>query len=95
MKKRQWTGQQKLQIILEGFRDDKRVSELCNMHEIAQSQYYKWRDQFLKKGASIFDEHPDKKAERLKSENRRLKHVIGELTVELKKTEDELKWLES
>jgi len=95
MKNRKWTGKQKLEIVLEGFKEKMSVSELCNRFEIGQSQYYKWRDQFLKNGASVFDDKPDKKAERLQAENRRLKHVIGELTVELKKTEDELAWLES
>lgn len=95
MKNRKWTGKQKLEIVLEGLKEKHSVSELCNRHEVGQSQYYKWRDQFLKHGASIFDVQPDKKVERLQRENRRLKSLIGDLTVELKKTEDELAWLES
>ncbi len=95
MKNRKWTGKQKLQIVLEGFKEKAPVSELCNQFEIGQSQYYKWRDQFLKNGANIFDDKPDKKIEQLKAENRRFKHIIGDLTIELKKTEDELEWLES
>jgi transposase-like protein len=95
MKNRKWTGKKKLQIVLEGFKEKTPISELCNRFEIGQSQYYKWRDQFLKNGASIFDDKPDKKIDQLKAENRRLTHVIGNLTVELKKTEDELEWLES
>ena len=95
MKNRKWTGKQKLAIVLEGFKEQLSVAELCNKHEIGQSQYYKWRDQFLNNGASIFEIKPDKKIERLERENTKLKTVIGGLTVELKKTEDELKWLES
>jgi transposase-like protein len=95
MKNRKWTGKQKLAIVLEGFKNTLSVSELCTKHEIGQSQYYKWRDQFLANGASIFDNHSDKKSERLEREIIKLKTVIGGLTVELKKTEDELRWLES
>ena len=95
MKNRKWTGKQKLAIVLEGFKTNMGVSELCIKHEIGQSQYYKWRDQFLANGSSIFDITPDKKIAQLERENIKLKTVIGGLTVELKKTEDELKWLES
>ena len=95
MKNRKWTGKQKLAIVLEGFKTNMGVSELCIKHEIGQSQYYKWRDQFLANGASIFDMTSDKKSERLEREIVKLKTVIGGLTVDLKKTEDELRWLES
>ena len=62
----------------------------------AEFQYYKWREQFLKQGAKIFELGTnDKVLDRAKAENRKLKAIIGDLTVELKKTEDELAWLES
>jgi len=94
MKKRKWTSQQKLQIVLDGLSGKRSVSELCNQYEIVQSQYYKWRDQLLAQGNSVFEQLPDKQVDRLKQENRQLKGIIGELTVELKKTERELEWLE-
>ena len=95
MKKRKWLGTQKLQIVLDGLGEKRTVSELCNHHQISQSQYYKWRDQLLAQGNKIFDPNPDKTVERIKDENKHLKAIIGDLTVELKKTEKELKWLES
>ena len=85
MRNRKWTSKQKLGIVLEGFKGEKSVSELCNKHAIGQSQYYTWRDQFLVNGASIFEAHRDKKTERLEREIVKLKTVIGGLTVELKK----------
>jgi len=94
MKKRQWTAQQKLQIVLEGMSGKTPVSELCNRHQIVQSQYYKWRDSLMQNGSKIFEGQADKQVDRLKTENRKLKTMIGELTVELKKTEFELAWLE-
>ena len=95
MKKRDWKSQEKLQIVLAGLSGKMTISELCNLHEISQSQYYKWRDQLLKNSDQLFTSNSDKQVERLNRENRRLKTVIGDLTVELKKTEDELSWLES
>lgn len=95
MKNRKWTGKKKLQIVLEGFKEKIPISELCNRFEIGQSQYYKWRDQFIRNGFTIFDDKPDKKIEQLEAQVRQLTGYVGELTVELKKNEDELKWLES
>ena len=87
MKKRQLTNQQKMQIVLEGMRGKTSIAELCNKYEIVQSQYYKWRD-LLRSGADrIFVPDPDKEKDRLKRENTQLKTHIGELTIELKKTE--------
>jgi len=95
MKKRKWTGQKKLQIILEGVAGKRGMSELCTHYEISQSQYYKWRDQFLKSAHQLFDLNPDKKTERLEAKVKKLTGLVGELTIELKKTENELAWLES
>ena len=52
-------------------------------------QYYRWRDQFLANASQVFDSS-EKKTEKLTKENANLRRVIGDLTVELKKTEE---WL--
>ena len=91
MKRRQWTGQQKLQIVLEGLQTQGKISEVCSRYEISQVQYYKWRDQLLKNGTKAFENDPEKEKERLEKEVRKLKEIVGHLTVELKKTEFELR----
>lgn len=88
MKNRQWKPQEKLMIVLEGMRSTVSLAELCSRHQISQSQYYLWRDRLLKQGQMLFEHGgPDKRSSRLENENRQLKGIIGELTVELKKTE--------
>ena len=84
--KKQWTGQEKLAIVLQGLKGECSISELCNEHGITQGMYYKWRDQLLTDGAKLFDRGGvDHIQERLERENRKLKETIGELTIELKK----------
>ena len=88
MKNRQWKSQEKLMIVLEGMRSTVSLAELCSRHQITQSQYYLWRDRLLKQGQMLFEHGgPDKRSNHLENENRQLKGIIGELTVELKKTE--------
>jgi transposase len=91
MKYRKWSSEDKLMIVLEGFKAKVPLGELCSKFQISQSLYYKWRDQLLANGPKAFDHGGvDKSAERLRHENQKLKHIIGELTVELKKSDYDL-----
>lgn len=91
MKRRQWTSQEKLKIILEGLSGQIEISKLCAKYQIAQTQYYQWRDQLLKFGNQAFEQkNVSKKEQHLQLENAKLKRIIGDLTVELKKNDDEL-----
>lgn len=87
MRRRNWDSRLKAEIVLEGLRG-RPLGELCNKYEISQSQYYKWRDQFLSNASVAFEtSDSDRRTERLKAENNKLKGLIGELTVELKKSD--------
>ena len=89
MKRRRWESRQKAKIVLEGLKG-RPVAELCNEYQISQAQCYQWRDQFLARMPQVFvDDSRREKA--LTRENARLKRIIGDLTIELKKTEESLK----
>jgi transposase-like protein len=91
MRYRKWSSKDKLIIVLEGLKGQVPLGELCAKFQISQSLYYKWRDQLLNNGQKVFDHGGiNKSAERLQMENQKLKRIIGELTVELKKSEYEL-----
>ena len=91
MKKRKWRSQEKLRIVLEGLSGQIEISKLCAKYQIAQTQFYQWRDQLLKFGYQAFEtKNITKKEQHLESEVTKLKKIIGDLTVELKKTELEL-----
>lgn len=91
MKKRKWSNQQKAQIILEGLSGKIDISKLCNKYQIAQTQYYKWRDIFLKEAHTAFDvKKQSQKEQHLEGQVSKLKRIIGDLTIELKKNEYEL-----
>ena len=89
MKKRILSSKEKLEIVLEGLRGDTVLAEVCNRHEISQTAYYKWRDQLFAQSDSIYSRGAfSRSEERLKMENKKLREIIGDLTVELKKTLD-------
>lgn len=91
MDKRHWTSQEKLRIVLEGLSGQIEISKLCAKYQINQSQYYLWRDNLLKFGHQAFEtKNVTKKEQHLEQEVVKLKRIIGDLTVEIKKTEYEL-----
>jgi transposase-like protein len=87
MKRREWDPKTKAMIVLQGLKGTP-VSEICAEHQISQAQFYQWRDQFLSNSAKAFESKADQTQMRLERENARLKHMIGELTMELKKTDE-------
>ena len=88
MQRRQWDAKTKAKIVLEGL-SGKPVSELCSQRQISQAQYYQWRDKFVTEAYRAFEGKVDAGAVvRLKAEAQHLHQVIGQLTVELKKSED-------
>ena len=88
MRRKKWDSKTKWLIVMEGLKG-KVVSEICTEHAISQSQYYKWRDQFLSEGHKIFDKaKEDQKQSFLTKENDNLKKLIGDLTYELKKSDE-------
>jgi transposase-like protein len=88
MYRRKWDAKTKALIVLEGLKG-KPVAEICTEHQIRQSLYYQWRDQFLAHAAKVFEvQQHTKKEARLEQENARLKQLVGELTLELKKSDE-------
>ncbi len=89
MKRRRWDSRTKTKIVLEGL-SGRPVSEICNEYGIHQNQYYTWRDKFLAEAHRAFE--PKKngvEVNHLRKKNQELTQIIGSLTVELKKTEDD------
>ena len=88
MKRRKWTNEEKFKIVLEGLQNSISIAELCNKHEVQQSQYYNWRDKFLRKGSNVFQNNDgSKREEQLKNKMSKMEQVIGKLTLELKKND--------
>jgi putative transposase len=87
MKRRQWTAEQKAMIVLSGL-TGQNLGEVCTEHGISQAQFYKWKDQLLSGASKAFEVKRQSRTEaKLQAENQQLKSLVGELTLELKKSE--------
>lgn len=90
MERRRWDAKTKALIVIQGLKG-KPIAEICQEHQISQAQFYKWRDQFLARSHQAFDlEDQSQKEGYLKKRNEYLTRLVGELTVELKKSEGDL-----
>lgn len=91
-RRRKWTAQDKLRIVLAGMQPGVEVAELCRREGINPTLYYGWKKKLLSAAGKVFDERdgrPDAQEQRRAAEVQRLKNVIAEITaenLELKKT---------
>ena len=84
-KRRRWSAEEKLRIVLAGLQGDIEVSELCRREGINPTQYYGWKKQLLSSASNVFvngSEKPSAKEQRLSRELTRAKDVIAEITAE-------------
>jgi len=86
MRRGKWDTKTKAMIVVEGLKG-KPVGEICREYEVSQAQYYRWRDRFLTNMHQAFEDTNRREAA-LNSQIERLKRIIGELTIELKKDEE-------
>ena len=84
-KRRRWSAEEKLRIVLAGLSGDIEVSELCRREGINPTQYYGWKKQLTGSASKVFanvSEKPSAKEQRRDAELRRAKDVIAEITAE-------------
>jgi transposase len=93
--RRKYSSEEKIRIILEGFRGETTIAELCRREGISQAVYYKWSKDFMEAGkrrltGDTIREANTSEVQELKKENSILKEVVAELT--LKHRELKKKW---
>ena len=92
--RRKYTPEEKIRIVLEGFRREETVSDLCRREGINPANYYSWTKEFMEAGKERLARNTVRDAtrheiEQLKRENGDLKEIVADLLLEthrLKKT---------
>jgi len=83
-KRRRFTVQQKVEIVLAGMRGEKSVREVCREHEIVETLYYDWRDKLLEAGRERLAGKDERQGEReLRKKVSELERALGRKTYEL------------
>lgn len=76
MKRKRFTEEQIIAVLKEG-EAGVPVMEICRKHGISDATFYKWRAKFG--GLDVSDA---KRLRQLEDENRRLKHLVADLTLD-------------
>jgi len=86
--RRQFSAEDKIRIVLEGFRKEIPVSDLCRREALSSALYYSWLKDFMEagkarlKGDSLRDATSSEVKE-LRAENGRLKELVGEQALQI------------
>ena len=92
--RRRYTPEEKIRIVLESFRREVTVNDLCRREGIKPHSYYAWTKEFMEAGKERLARDSVRDATRqeigeLRRENGELKQLVGELSLQvsrLKKT---------
>jgi transposase len=92
--RRKYSAEEKVRIVLEGFRREVAVKDLCRREGIKPGAYYAWLKDFMEAGKERLSRDTVRDATRqevddLKRENAEIKHLVADLCLEtyrLKKT---------
>ena len=92
--RRKYTSEEKVRIVLEGFRREVAVRDLCRREGIKPGAFYAWTKDFMEAGKERLTRDAARDATRqeineIKRENADLKHLVADLSLDgyrLKKT---------
>jgi len=92
--RRKFSAEEKIRIVLEGFRRDTPIRDLCRREGIRPGTYYAWLKDFMEAGKERLQRDTVRDTTRaeiqgIKRENARLKQLVAELSLQvhvLKKT---------
>lgn len=95
--KRRFMADQKIKIVLEGFRKEIPVTELCRREKVSAAIYYKWLKEFMEGGkdrlrGNTLRSATSDEVSTLKQRNRDLKELVGEQALELSLLKKRLLW---
>jgi len=80
---RKYTSEDKIRIVLEGFRKEISVADLCRRENVHAAIYYKWMKDFMEAGKNrlkgdFMREANSSEVKELRRENEKLKSVVGD-----------------
>ena len=85
--RRRYTPEEKIRIVLEGFRREVTVNDLCRREGIKPHSYYAWTKEFMEAGKErlardTLRDATQQEVQALRRENGELKQLVGDLSLE-------------
>jgi transposase len=88
--RRKYRPDEKIRIVLEGFRRETAVNDLCRREGIKPGAFYAWTKDFMEAGKERLSrdairDATQREVEQLRRENGELKLLVGEVSLELQR----------
>ena len=85
--RRKYSPEEKIRIVLEGFRREVSVNDLCRREGIKPHSYYAWTKEFMEAGKErlardMVRDATQQEVQQLKRENGELKQLVADLSLE-------------
>jgi transposase len=86
--RRKFSVEDKIRIVLEGFRKEIPVSDLCRREGLSSALYYSWFKDFMEAGKArlkgdSFRDATQSEVKELRVENARLKELVGDQALQI------------
>lgn len=87
--RKSYSAEEKIRIVLDGFKGENNIEDLCLQEGITPALYSSWSKEFIEGGKNRLNgdvkrESPSTEILSLKNENTDLKQLVAELTLELR-----------
>jgi len=76
-KRRQFSGQKKVQILRRHLLEHEPVSDICDEYDLSPTVFYRWQKQFFEQGAAAFENGKGKLEKNLKKKVSKLEEKIA------------------
>jgi transposase-like protein len=82
-KRRSFGAQFKLETVLEGIRGEKSIAQICRERDITETMYYKWRDVFMERAVSLFEDQRSRMGDNQTERVAELERLVGKQALEI------------
>jgi transposase len=82
-KRRAFTGAFKAEVVLQYLTGQKTAAAICHEHQLKDSLFYRWKDEFLAGASQAFERQQASDRQAAEDQIAALERMIGRLTMEL------------
>jgi transposase-like protein len=91
MQKKQWSPEEKLQIVLETLKEERLISDIASEYGVHAGVIHRWRKELLGSADKVFA--PSKEAKAAAKEKQQQEEVIEKLYAQVGRLTTQLDWL--
>jgi transposase-like protein len=77
MKRKQYTGEEKIAILRKHLLEGVAVSDVCDEHGLQPTVFYRWQKQLFEEGAVVFRRPKDTETKKLRRQVEQLEEKLG------------------